>query len=951
MKHHLLPQAAARFLNPVICIAAILVTLSCAHVGSESSDSVSLDTTHVEITKSPNDAKEYRYFTLSNGLRGVLVRHDGTDKSAASLVVARGSYDDPDEIPGLAHFLEHMLFIGTEKYPEVDSYQEFLSTHGGFSNAYTAPDHTNYYFAVDTAHFEEALDRLSQFFISPLFDEDYVEREKKAVHSEYQLQLKTDGWRSQAVFKVIANPEHPASRFTIGSSETLHAADARVVREFFEENYSADQMFLVTVTDADLDQQLELVEERFGDVPNRMIGDSPVLPPLYDPDAGIKGLAYKTIEDNKAMSLLFPIPTLQPHYRSKPTLLLGHLIGDEGKGSLHEFLNDKGWITSLSAGGGQTDNNNAGFSVGVGLTDLGSQHLPEIKAHIFNCIDLVREKGIEEWRYDEMAKLNEIDFQFREESTAMSVALSISSGLLYREPEDVLSGGYLMEGFDEDLTREYLSYLTPENSLTFLSGPDIETDSTEKWFSVPYRLSPEVPIADEVESHFTLPMPNEYVPSDLALRESAGDSGVHEIDSASSPTTIWHALDTEFGVPRAQIQLQVAFQNRIDGPRDIVLSSMYRRLLTEELNSYSYPASLAGVSYGVSGYHSGLVFGFGGYNDKLQILMRDVIRTSVEMDFNEQRFQKHAEEYRKSLQDFKKRRPMNQATNVLSNLIVPGSWPPDAALVELESITLDELSAWRDQQLETVHTRLFALGNVSSAEAVELAGIVDTFYNNDGSEPPKPTINRMSNSLLKELTIDHDDAVFIQYFQGSDATVAERAHIFLLAQILSSPFFTELRTNQQLGYAVFCSPYTYQDHPGLYFLVQSPTASPKHISESIAAFVAKQRDRLSTMTNDELEDAKAGLLSDILQHDRNLSDRYTRYLANIDYGVFTFDRRQQQADAVRAVTRDSLSAKFAELVDPTANNQVVVFARGKFEDGYDKGLDVGSITEFKNLPN
>ena len=94
-------------------------------------------TTPNTVVKSPNDDREYRYITLDNKLRVLLVADPETDKSAAALVALRGSFDEPEARPGLAHFLEHMLFIGTEKYPKLDGYQNFLARHGGSSNAYT----------------------------------------------------------------------------------------------------------------------------------------------------------------------------------------------------------------------------------------------------------------------------------------------------------------------------------------------------------------------------------------------------------------------------------------------------------------------------------------------------------------------------------------------------------------------------------------------------------------------------------------------------------------------------------------------------------------------------------------------------------------------------------------------------------------------------------------------
>ena len=82
-----------------------------------------------------------------------------------------GSGDNPPGRGGLAHFLEHMLFLGTDKYPDPAEYEEYITEHGGSRNAYTSLEITNYFFDVNAAHLPEALDRFAQFFIAPRFDE------------------------------------------------------------------------------------------------------------------------------------------------------------------------------------------------------------------------------------------------------------------------------------------------------------------------------------------------------------------------------------------------------------------------------------------------------------------------------------------------------------------------------------------------------------------------------------------------------------------------------------------------------------------------------------------------------------------------------------------------------------------------------------------------------------
>lgn len=158
---------------------------------------------------------------------------------------------DPDDLPGLAHFCEHMLFLGTEKYPQENDYNMFLSQNGGTSNAVTYMDQTNYYFDVTPDKLEDALDRFAQFFLKPLFTESLTELELNAIHSEHEKNITNDSWRLRQVDKSSSNPNHPFSKFGTGNRETLDIIPKRKgisvrekLLEFHENYYSANIMAL-----------------------------------------------------------------------------------------------------------------------------------------------------------------------------------------------------------------------------------------------------------------------------------------------------------------------------------------------------------------------------------------------------------------------------------------------------------------------------------------------------------------------------------------------------------------------------------------------------------------------------------------------------------------------------------------------------------------------------------
>jgi insulysin len=146
------------------------------------------------ILKPKADLQTYKYLELPNKMRCLLINDPEADKSAAAIDVRVGCSLDPKPLYGTAHFLEHMLFQGTEKYPSENEYSAFMKNNGGMNNAFTSLTNTNYHFDCSNNAFEEGLDRLSQFFICPTFSKAAAEREVNAVNSEFNQSLQSDGW-------------------------------------------------------------------------------------------------------------------------------------------------------------------------------------------------------------------------------------------------------------------------------------------------------------------------------------------------------------------------------------------------------------------------------------------------------------------------------------------------------------------------------------------------------------------------------------------------------------------------------------------------------------------------------------------------------------------------------------------------------------------------------------
>jgi len=166
-------------------------------------------------------------------------------------ICVTGSMCDPDDLPGLAHFCEHVLFLGTRKYPQQNDFKKFLSRNGGEFYATTDLDHTVYYFDVATDKLEGALDRFAQFFLAPLFTEEMTELVLNIINSEYENNLANNSERINQLMRSTASSDHPFSKFNIGNRETLDTIPKQKginvrnkLLEFYEKYYSANIMRL-----------------------------------------------------------------------------------------------------------------------------------------------------------------------------------------------------------------------------------------------------------------------------------------------------------------------------------------------------------------------------------------------------------------------------------------------------------------------------------------------------------------------------------------------------------------------------------------------------------------------------------------------------------------------------------------------------------------------------------
>ena len=894
----------------------------------------------IEIERSPADTRDYRALLLDNGLEALVVSDPDTEKAAAALNVNAGSANDPDTRPGLAHFIEHMLFLGTEKYPDPGEYHRFVAEHGGSGNATTSLAHTSYFFDVDTAHLEGALDRFAQFFVSPRFDRGYVDRERQVVHSEHVSRRRNDQIRTLAAWKQALDPRHPLSRFLSGNAATLADRPGAGIRDdlvhFYESHYSAHLMKLAVVGREPLDTLEHWVRMRFAAVPRRDAERRRITVPLYPEGRLPARIEVEPVREIRSLRLSFEIPPLRPHYRTKPLTLVSHLLGHEGRGSLLSALKARGWAEGLSAGSGIAHPDFATFGIGIQLTETGLAHVDDVIASVFAYLDLIREAGIEPHYHDELARMARIRFRFLAKAGARSHAVSLASALHVYPVAEVLSAPYRFDDFDPALERRFLATLSPDRVCVTVVAKGVSTDAAAPFYDTPYRLGP---IPPEIVARWrdpapddalALPVPNPFVPEDLALIDAPAATGLQPTRIVHRPGfDLWHHADVEFGQPRTNFHFAVLSPIANDSPRHAVLGTLLVRVTNDALNEFAYPAALAGQSYALYRHGRGITARLSGWSDKQALLLERIVSTLRAPPLSLPRFEAEKAEYARQLRNAGERAPHRRAIQDLRELLIDPAWSVETLLAALDTVGIEDLREYVPNFFERGEIVALAHGNVTTGAAQALGKVLERglLASMHPARVPLARVVRLDpgTRYARRLASDHEDHALAVYLQGRGRDFPERAKVALLAQAMGNRFFHELRTEREIGYTVFASPMPLRDVPGLALVVQSPSTPPEAIHRQVDAFLGRFGAALREMPRVVFERHRAALESAFLEADTRLDGRTARYWNDIAREHYTFDRRERLAEAVRAVTRDALAETWRDLVTaPESARRVVV---------------------------
>lgn len=813
------------------------------------------------------DTRKSKTLVLDNNLEVLLISDPDVDRSAAALSVGVGFLYDPEDKMGLAHYLEHMLFLGTRKYPEVGSFKDFLTAHSGSSNAYTGDSITNYFYEVSHEAFPEAMDRFADFFRAPLFDKTYAEREVQAVNNEFEKNRLQDGWRISHLINQIARKGHPMRKFGIGNKETLAGDNRPALLEFHKKYYAARIMKLAVLSNLTLFELERLVRQNFSDIPDHPV-NLPEVPSDYRPP--LKGkyrlLKVKTIKDVRSLSMDFPTIRLKDYQESKPESIVASVIGYEGKGSLLSKLKKEGLALGLSAGGGYSHPNLSSFAITVTLTPKGMQEYERVLELVFAYVEMLKKTGFEKYTFKEAQKMAEIDFKWKSPEEGMGYMAGKAALMQDYKLDEVEELPYLYKKYDPEAYRAVLNTLTPENMLVTLQGQDMETEQREKFFGTEYSLlqvggedfeklaNPPAP------DGMAYPEKNEFVPYNLELVEEYPFT-VRDDEFAK----VWFKFDHRFKQPKVYIRYRIETPYVYDTVKHLALSKLYNLALQEGLNELTYPISLAGLVYSLDIEKRGMTLSVGGYTERVNDLLHLVAANLKTIKISEQKFQNIKEAVLRDMRNRKLEQAYSRASYFNRQIWLIKQYTEDQLLSALEPITLEDVKEYSQKLYEKVYVMGLVHGNWTIENVKNSVNILLA----ELSSMPLPERERYEEEVVElrpgeqvrfsQKVEDNNNALYYT-LQLGERTMEQQAKLSLIASIVESDFYTQMRTNQQLGYIVWSFENRVEERLFFKMIIQSSDYSPFELQKRVEAWMQKAHVLLDELSDEDFERHRNSLI-------------------------------------------------------------------------------------------
>ncbi len=819
-------------------ITRVIVFFVCLIFCSETGSSLELPSSFQKTSK----------IHLPNGIEALLISDPSFTEFSASLSVEAGSWDDPEEYPGMAHFVEHLLFLGTEAYPGENDFSKYVLERGGEYNAYTRWDKTLYGFSVPKSSFLGALDRFSHFFINPLFTSSAIEREVHAVHHEFEDSIEDDPLRLWRVLKESGNPNHSNRKLSCGNLTTLSRLRRVDIEKWFKDQYQPKSMKLVLMSPEPLEVLESAAIYYFSQIPEGNQKEKKGREKITSLEQRGCFIYLKPALKNRSLSLIWELSSTN----SQAIELLQLALNYDRSNSLAQILEEQPHVREAGLEFWRISGEQGLFMINIVLSDEGLIHHEEVISKCFQVLNGFKQIGIPQ----SLVKKIERHPSFE---SSLEGALKISSELI-----DEMDQGSMNVSEANSLLLD----LNPFECIYALVGaPEevgVKLSRIEKWMGSPYVIRR---VSQEKLERWSEEAPYPLIPFKGEKEEISFDVEESEIEE-KDPILL---LEDERGSIRwiesslkSSGSLDVFFFIERPSSDSFHMQGALNKIFAHRLNAllkqeFDREESIVGTLE-IEGSNVSLVLKVA--KDEFLKTFRRFFSLLKTIRTSKAQFEKS----KKELIDSHLGDPplLEYAEEVLDSILNPAYSTQVDLYDSLREVDFKEYKAFERSYFKELFIEAVVIGEEAPEQILELWEEILLVLD-------AKAYQRTQKDSSREVTF-LDDYVFLQktnrsgnalllFIEAGEVSADLEAIHKVLAVLLRTEFFNELRTKQQTAYQLHSWGNILEGKICHYFSIQSSTHLPEDLLHRVENFLSDFAGRSNSLLSYErFETIREGLI-------------------------------------------------------------------------------------------
>lgn len=879
-----------------------------------------------------NEKRLFNCFTLDNGIKCLTIQDEMDDKTSIVVNVSTGSRMEPVEYQGLAHFLEHMLFMGSEKYPEEDYINKVLSKNGGYTNAYTDNNNTVYYCCANNSQ-ELIIDIFSRFFIDPLFSEDGVNREINAINSEFMKNINSDTWRFYHFVKMISKDDSEINKFDIGSLESLQHNNLRErMIEFYNDYYVPENITIVTTSNLDNETMKEYLTKSFSSVPVRKSKSISFSKPYYDFTRD-NFYFIKTLKDENSINYVFEYDNTNNQflYTHTPSLI-SKMIQNNEENSLNNFLVKRGLIKSMMA---YPDNDLGIFYISFTLNNLNDFQLVDsyFKYYLF---ELRKENWNNIIKFN--MNLDEVNFNTMEKVDSLGLAIYLSSNLHKYEMNEVFKGGYVIRDlntkevdnfFNNFLRSKVILQSNNFNNLNSKYWENVSGELTEKYYGFKYC---------NIDLKFDIKRRFKY---DIVLDETLFNINPENIDGLDSTLdplvvdkkytnglTIWFGNVSKFNEPVVKSSMIFTNKDFMSDINEYYMLLLFIKYVNYKLSTKFYHQREVGFksTMSVDNTNSKIGINIDGKNDGFVEYYNKVINYITGLVYNEEDnkvVDTMIESQRLVNVNIKKSTPMEFRSYIITLHTNDNYYSSGSSLTAIKRINHDNFKNnfifIRDNLFSNAKITGLFYGNI---EKETLFGEGGLEFNFNSQERPSNRLKLVPDISVVHPNKEEGENIYQVLYHMGEFDPRRTALLYLLNDSISQQFFTELRTKQQFGYITSASLMVHGDYYYFSELIQT-SKKPSVVKNAINKF---NSEFIKTFTREVFEEHVKGCIRTLRENETTLDELVSKYYGEILRNRFMFNKNELLVSRLEKITFEEFIDFYNNRVLNGVKSEVIIYS-------------------------